>query len=30
MDFEKKLKKRLLTARIFLVAGPILMAVSVW
>ncbi|MBO5366627.1 MAG: hypothetical protein J6A39_08415 [Peptococcaceae bacterium] len=30
MDFEKKLKQRLLTARIFLVAGPILMAVSIW
>jgi len=30
MDFEKKLKKRILTARIFLVLGPILMAVSIW
>ena len=30
MDFEKKLKQRILTARIFLVAGPILMAVSIW
>lgn len=30
MEFEKKLKKRILTARIFLIAGPLLMAVSIW